>query len=374
MAQGGSIVRFGHFLVAALWFASIATSPLSSFCQGVRAIDTPIDGPAALAVDNRGHLFVASLYENNVRRIDLQEGTIATVAGNGKECCYNDNLEAVDVSLKSVWAIAVNSQGDIFISEGDRVRKVDGRTGLISTFAGNGESGNTADGLAATSTSFGDIWALAVDAHDDLFVADMSQDKIFKIEALSGRVFRVAGNGKHGFDGDGEIGPNASFHSIRSIAFDKQENLYIADHENCRVRRMDRETKIIQTVVVTEPMQACADEIRHNSILPSPTDLVIDSEGSIFFLESATDVLMKVSTRSRKPSIVAGNAPRGFSGDGGPAFKAALSGPSGLAIDSTGNLFIADIRNNRVRRVDSRTRTIRTIVGNGLPGIIHGEL
>jgi len=340
----------------------------------VRAIDTPIDGPAALAIDSRGQLFVASLYENNVRRIDLRKGTIATVAGNGKDCCYKDNSKADAVSLKSVWALAVNSQSDIFISEGDRVRKVDGRTGLISTFAGNGESGNTIDGLPATSTSFGNIWGLAVDAHGNLFMADMSQEKIFKIEASSGRVFRVAGNGKHGFGGDGEIGPDASFNSIRSIAFDRRENLYIADHENCRIRRMDHETGIIQTVVVTEPLKACAEEIRNNSILPSPTDLVIDSEGSIFFLETATDVLMKVSLHSSRPSISAGNAPRGFSGDGGPAFQAALSGPSGLAIDSTGSLFIADIGNNRVRQIDARTKTIRTIAGNGLPNIIHGVM
>src|SRR3982074_29649 len=108
--------------------------------------------------------------------------------------------------------------------------------------------------------------------------------------------------------------------------------------------------------------------------MPSPTDLVVDSKGSIFFLEAATDVLMKISARSTTPAIVAGNPQRGFSGDGVPAFEAALSGPSGLAIDSDGNLFIADIRNNRVRRVDARTKMIRTIAGNGLPNIIHGEL
>ena len=240
-------MRSGH-IVAALWIVNIATSPFSSFGQGVRAIDAPIDGPAALAIDNRGHLFVASLYENNVRRIDLREGTIVTVAGNGKECCYADQLKATDVSLKSIWSLAVNSKGDIFISEGEEVRKVDGRTGLISTFAGNGVSGTTTEGFTATSTAFGEIWSLAIDSHYNLFMADIGQEKIFRIEASTGRVFRVAGDGKHGFAGDGGKGRDASFHSIKSIAFDKRDNLYIADHENCRIRLMDHETGVIQTL------------------------------------------------------------------------------------------------------------------------------
>jgi sugar lactone lactonase YvrE len=370
-------VRSGRVLAATLLFGTIAFLPEASLCQKTRAIDTPIDGPAALGIDHDGHLFVASLYENNVRRVDLKSGTIVTVAGNGKECCYSDNSKATEVSLGTIWALAVNSVGDIFISEGTQVRKVDARTGLISTVAGNGESGSTADGLLATSTSFSLIWGLAVDTDDNLYVADKGQGQIFKVEtaiAPTGKVFRVAGNGRSGFTGDGGSAFDASFASVGSIVFDKRGNLIIADEENCRIRRMAHETGIIDTIAITEPLTACSESVKHNWAFASPTDLAIDAKGSIMFAETAMNVVMRINEHSTSPSIVAGNGEQDFTGDGGPAVKAALSGPSGLVIDSDGDLFISDIRNNRVRRVDALTRIIQTIVGNGLPGIIHVEM
>jgi trimeric autotransporter adhesin len=364
-----------RFLNVAVCLGMMATVPWTSFCQQPRAIETPIDGPAALAIDREGHLFVASLHENNVRRVDLKTGTIETVAGSGRGCCYKENAKATDVSLDTIWAIAVNSAGDLFISEGERIRKVDVRTGLISTVAGTGESGNTAEGLLATSTSFVMIWGLAVDTSDDLFVADKAQEKIFKIETASGpagRVYRVAGSGRYGFEGDGGRALDASFSSVGSIVLDKNQNLIIADEDNCRIRRVNHDTGIIDTIVVTERLAACLEQAKNPlSLMPSPTALAINLEGILVFAETARNVVMRASTESPSPSIVAGNGDRDFSGDDGPASKAALSGPSGLAIDSHGDLLIGDIGNNRVRRVDAVTKTIQTVAGNGLPHIIH---
>lgn len=363
-------------LAATLLLGSIICLPTPSSCQETHAINTAIDGPSALAIDGEGHLFVASLYENNVRRIDLKTGTIETIAGNGKDCCYKENSKAVDVSLDGVWAIAVNSTGDIFISEGTQVRKVDSNTGLISTVAGNGQSGETADGLLATSTSFSLIWGLAVDADDNLFVADKGQGKIFKIETANGpvgRVYLVAGNGRNGFQGDGGPALDADFSSLGSITFDKNRNLLVADEENCRIRRIDRKTGIIDTAVVTEPLAAYSKEAKSNWLLPSPTDLTVDSEGRIVFTETAENVVMRADKHLASPIIIAGTGDRDFSGDNGPAVDAALSGPSGLVFDSKGNLYISDIRNNRVRRVDGVTKTIETVAGNGRPNVIHSE-
>ena len=125
------------------------------------------------------------------------------------------------MSLESVWALAVNSVGDLFISEGAQVRKVDAVSGLISTVAGNGEYGKTAEGLLATSTSFSLIWGLAVDADDNLFLADKAQGKVFEIDtanSLTGKVYLVAGSGKYGFGGDGGPATNADFSSLGTIA------------------------------------------------------------------------------------------------------------------------------------------------------------
>ena len=215
---------------------------------------------------------------------------------------------------------------------------------------------------------------VAVDAHDNLFMADMTQEKIYKIDTASGRVYRVAGNGKAGFDGDGGPARDASFNYVSSIAFGKNGNLLISDGGNCRIRRIQHDTEIIDTIVITEPIEKCTEENRYNVIRPSPSDLVTDSTGNIFFVETAVNLVMRLGTDSTVPSIVAGDGGRGFSGDGGPAFDAALNGPSGLAIDSTGNLFISDVGSNRVRRIDAQTKMIQTIAGNGLPNTIHPQL
>jgi len=167
---------------------------------------------------------------------------------------------------------------------------------------------------------------------------------------------------------------DAGFSSVGSIAFDKNRNLLIADEGNCRIRRVDHNTGTIDTTVITEPLTACLEEAKNPiSLMPSPTDLTIDSEGNVVFTETAENVVMRVDGHSATPSIIAGTGDRDFSGDNGPAVDAALSGPSGLVIDSKGNLYVGDIRNNRVRRVDAVTKTIETIAGNGGPDIVHSE-
>jgi trimeric autotransporter adhesin len=364
-----------RLLAVSISFVVVGLAP-ASFGQQTQALETPIDGPDALAMDSQGHLFISSLYENNVRRVDLKTGVTETVAGNGKDCCYTENSKATDVSLSAVWAVAVNSSGDLFISEGETIRKVDARTGLISTVAGNGESGTTDEGLLATSTSFVQIWSLAVDSDDNLFAADKAQEKVFKIETAvgsAGRVLRVAGNGSYGFTGDGGPALNASFSSLGPIALDKKNNLIIGDEDNCRIRRVSHDTGIIDTIIVTEPLPSCQEQAKNLfSLMPSPTDLTIDTDGNIVFAETARDIVLRAVPRLPSLLIVAGEGDRDFNDDAGPASQAKLDGPGGLVFDSDGDLFIGDIGNNRVRRVDAKTGVIQTIAGNGLPNIRHG--
>jgi sugar lactone lactonase YvrE len=357
-------------------FASLAAvHPAFSSAKETRALDTPINGPMALAIDNQGHLFVAAVDENTVRRIDLRRKTISTVAGNGKKCCYKDGMKATQVSLDFLRALAVDSSGNLFISEGAQVRKVDTRTGIISTVAGSGKSGDTTDGSPAVSASFQRIDGLAVGPHGNLFLADPTQDKIFKLDVTSGKVSRVAGSGKHGLDGDGGSALEASFRFIEGIAFDHDGNLIIADSENCRIRRVDHETGVINTIAVTGgPKQGCPLQPGIVGFVPTPSDLAVNAAGDVYVLEPAMNVGARLDAKSMTLSIVAGRGQRGFSGDGGPATEAQLSGPSGLAIDSNGDLFIADYGNQRVRRVDARTKVITTIAGNGFPHVVRSEM
>jgi trimeric autotransporter adhesin len=356
-----------------------AASPAHSSAREAPALSTPIDGPMDLAVDNHAHLFVLVGYENKVLRIDLRRNTITTFAGSGKECCYGDGAKADQVSLDPT-AIAVDAAGDLFVADGGQIRKVDARTRLISTVAGDGKTGDTTDGAPAVSASFRRISGLTVDALGELFIADLDQDKVFRVDAKTRRVYRVAGNGKHGFEGDGGAALNASFRFIASIVFDKTGNLLIADSENCRVRRVNHETGIIESVAASGGRdEGCPPRPGAIPFVASPSDVAVSPAGDIYFLVTALNAVMRIDpgtdskTGLRTTSIAAGSEP-GFSGDGGPATKAQFSAPSGLAIDSSGNLFIADCGNQRVRRVDARTKTIMTIAGNGFPHVVHATM
>jgi sugar lactone lactonase YvrE len=331
------------------------------------ATRTPIDGPCALAIDRAGHLFIGSLYEDNVRRIDLETGKIKLVAGNGKTCCYKEDAKAVNVSLDAVWALAVNSAGDLFIGETKTIRKVDTKTGRISTVGD----------LLRSPTTFSQIWGLAVDSDDNLFVADRAQGKLFKIELANGAIGSItpiAGNGKYGFAGDDGPAMNAEFSGPSSMAFDQNGNLLVADESNCRIRRIDRQTGIISTAVMTETLSTCSTEAKNPlALLPSPTDLAVDSEGRIVFTEEARNLVKRADKNAPTLSIIAGTGDRNFSGDGGPAVDATFSAPRGVVFDSKGNLYVADISNNRVRRIGASTKKIETVAGNGGPNVIHGE-
>jgi hypothetical protein len=350
------------------FLALVSISVAAQTSRETLARRTAINGPSALALDHNGHLFVVEELENRVRRVDLLKGTIKTVAGNGKECCYRNGVAATEVGLPYLVALAVNPQGDLLIAEWEQVLRVDACTGLISTVAGTGKSGDTVEGSPALSASFGQISGLAVDSVGNLFISDVGQHKIFKVNSASGIVSTVAGNGKAGFSGDGAPAVDASFLFPASIVLDSTGNIFVADSENCRIRRVDHKTGIVDTIAQTGgPDQNCPLQKGRIPSQPSPSDPAVDSQGNLYFVQGSEDVVTRVAPDREKPSIFAGNGQRGFGGDGGPATAAKLANPAGLVVDSEGNLFISEYVNNRIRRIDGKTKIITTVAGNGLP-------
>jgi sugar lactone lactonase YvrE len=340
------------------------TNPLSQI-----ATETTINGPSALALDRKGHLYVIEMEAGRVLGIDLGSDTISVVAGNREtsECAREDGIPASRACLQYPESLAVDLSDNLFIGElAGYVRKIDLGTGLITTVAGDGKNGNLADGESALSAHLGDVTGITFDSRDNLFITDTYHERILKLEAETGRVIRFAGNGNRGFSGDGRPALLASFQFGSALCANHEDDLLIADFENCRIRKIDHATTVVTTVALSGSAAECATHnIRPG---PFPSDPVVDSAGNIYFIEGAMDVVRRIDARSHQLTTVAGTGVRSFAGDGGPAAKALLANPSGLAIDSAGNLFIAEFENNRIRRVDASTGIITTIAGNGKPG------
>lgn len=355
-------------VVVFLALAEIPASPCFSppAQQRVLASNVPIDGPTALATDHLGHLYVIEQIGYRIRKIDLSTGEIATVAGDGKNFQDEDGRQATDCVLGSLRAMALDADGNIFLGERNRVRRVDAKTGLISTVAGALKSGKTTDGIAASDAQFWGIDGLAIDAGGDLFIADGLQRKIFKVDADTGIVRTYAGNGHFGLSGDGGPAVDANFEWANGIALNAYGDLFIADRDDCRIRWIDHASGIINSIGSPADVEsACADRTRkpHGSSYYSHP--AIDSAGNIYVADEAGDVVVRVSWGSSATSIVAGSRKKGYSGDSGPAKEAELDNPSGVAVDPEGNLFISEFSNNRIRRVDAKTNRITTFAGNG---------
>ncbi|MGB6876248.1 MAG: hypothetical protein WBD87_09470 [Candidatus Acidiferrales bacterium] len=321
------------------------------------ALQSALDSPSSLALYQNRYLFVV---ENlvKVRVIDLQQGTITTVAGNGKDCCYKEGALGTQVSLDLITSIAVDQYGNLFIADDGDIRKVDAMTRQISTIDANSEVG---------------AWGLASDPQGNLFLSSGVQ--ILRVDYGSDAISTIAGNGKSGFSGDGGPALDASLLDPLSLALDPAGDIFVADVENCRLRRIDHFSGAINTIAQSGGIaENCPPQQGGSMWQQSLDDPVVDAKGNVFFDEPSADFVARAGSIPDRPIIVAGTGDRGFSGDGGPATSATFDSPSGLAVDSGGNLFISDFGNNRIRRIDAKTQIITTIAGNGLPHRVRVEM
>jgi len=339
-----------------------------------KALLTSINGPSDLVWDGRGHLYLIEGETEKVLRINLETGTISHVAGSGETCCHKDGIRATAAALEYPRSLAVDSHGDLYIGEvGGYVRKVTISSGIITTVAGSGHppSSNTGadEGRPALSAHFWTIDGLAFNIEDDMFIVDQTRSNVFRVDHRTQVITTEAGTGQKGYAGDGEPGIAATFRFPEGLAFNAAGDLLIADSGNCRVREIDRSTHIIRTIAITGPVKKNGECLYYDNAHPDPTPsyTVVDGDDNVYFAEGAFDIIQRVDSRTHAISTYAGSGEKGFSADNGPATKARLNNPSGLAVDAEGNLYIAEYVNNRIRRVDAKTHAITTIAGDGLP-------
>jgi streptogramin lyase len=321
-----------------------------------------LGGPSAVARDAAGDLYIADRNNDRVREVS-SSGIITTVAGNGTDGSGGDGGPAIFAQLSSPTGVAVDAAGNLYIADANnnRVRKVSS-AGIITTVAGNGTIGSGGDGGPATAAQLFSPTGVAVDAAGDLFIADSNNSRVREVSP-SGTITTVAGNGTFGFGGDGGPATAAKLNSAAGVAVDAAGDLFIADTQNNRVRKVSP-SGVITTVAGNGTFGPGGDGGPATAApLAFPQAVAVDASGDLFIADTTNQRVREVSP-SGIITTAAGNGFGSFSGDGGRATAAALNDPAGMAVDAAGDLFIADQSNNRVREVSS-SGTITTVAGGG---------
>jgi sugar lactone lactonase YvrE len=319
-----------------------------------------ISYPGGVAVDRVGNLFIADSGNNRIRMVTTA-GVISTVAGNGTVGSSGDGGPANSAQLAVPVDVSIDGSGNLFIADQGnyRIRQVS-PAGVISSVAGRPDDGGSPD-----SAQFFFPNTVVVDRAGNVFVADTDIHRIRKITP-GGIITTVAGNGSAGFSGDGGPATSAQLWYPAAIAVDAAGNLFIADTRNGRIRKVAPDG-IITTVAGGGSSGSGGDGGPATSaLIAEPSGIAVDGAGNLFIGETAANRVRQI-TPTGLISTVAGNGTRGFSGDGGPATSAQLAFPTGIAVDASGDLFIADSINNRIRLV-TPNGIISTMAGTGTSG------
>ena len=290
------------------------------------------------------------------------EWTIDTIAGRG----VGNIGPGVQAQLAYPFDVAVDSAGNLYIADTSNHRIVRADiVGTITTFAGTGARGFSGDGGPAVQALLNDPFGVAVDTDGNLYIADTSNHRIARVD-IAGTITTFAGTGEKGFSGDGGPAVQALLDRPRGVAVDGAGNLYIADSFNQRIRRVDIAGTITTFAGTGEKGFSGDGGPAVQTLLNDPFGVAVDTDGNLYIADTSNHRIARVDIAGTITTF-AGTGEKGFSGDGGPAAQALLNGPFGVAVDGAGNLYIADSFNQRIRRVDI-AGTITTFAGTGEKG------
>jgi hypothetical protein len=340
--------------------AHAATGDITTFAgTGVRgysgdagpATSAQIGFTSGLDVGQDGTLYIADATNNRVRVV-APSGVITTVAGTGTAGNAGDGGPATSALLRNPTDVAVDPSGAYYIADemNHVVRKVDGQ-GNISTVAGTGTAGFSGDGGAATSAALNLPIDVALDAAGNLYIADSGNSRVRKVNASSHVITTVAGTGVAGFSGDGGAATGAQLNQPAGVTVDANGALLVGDTQNNRIRRVDT-SGTITTVAGNGTYGYGGDGgAATSAALGHPNRVAVDSAGNLFVADPSNQRIREVAGGTI--NTIAGSGTSGFSGDGGAATSASLSNPNAVALDADGNLYISDSLNYRIRRVDA---------------------
>ncbi len=302
---------------------------------------------------------------------------ITTLAGSQLFGNGGDGGFAIDAELSDPGSLLVDSKGNIYIGDrgNNRIRKIN-QYGVISTIAGFGSAGMSGDGGPSEKAKVNYPCGMALDAAGDFYFSDTRNNRIRKIDA-NGIISTVAGTGSSGYNGDGILAVDATLSLPRGIAFDANNNLYIADYNNSRVRMVTPDG-IIHTVVGNGKIPSSGifkeNVPATDANLYTPTDVALLPDGSIVISDAGNHIIRKYNPSDSTVSTFAGMRDHpGSAGDDGPATKAMMSRPISLAVDHKGNVYFADQDGNCVRKIDAEGKVSRVAGDGSNPGPTNGD-
>ena len=302
--------------------------------------------------DRRGNLYFSEARNHTVRRVDQATGVITTVAGTGEEGYSGDGGPAVAATLNQIYALRVDANGDIYVVDrlNAAVRKIEAATGIITTVAGTGEPGYSGDGEPGTRAQLREPNDVFLDGRGGLLIADIQDQRVRRLDLATGIITTFAGNGEKVRGGDGRPANQASILGARAVCMDGKGNTYICEREGNGVRRVDA-NGIMSTFAGTGERGYEGDGgPALAATWNGPKAIRCDQQDNLLVVDTENHAIRRIDATTGLVTTVAGGR-QGGQGDGGPATDAGLDRPHGCGVDGQGNIYIADSNNHRVRVV-----------------------
>ncbi|MGD0000834.1 MAG: hypothetical protein ABSE21_12115 [Bryobacteraceae bacterium] len=324
--------------------------------DGGAATSAELNYPTGIAFDSSGNLYIADHVNHRIRKVDTS-GNITTIAGNGTLGYLGDSAAATSAELDSPCGVAVDSSGNVYIADtlNHVIRKVAG--GTITTFAGDQSlgSGYTGDTAAATSAQLNTPVGIVVDSAGNVWIADTGNSVIREV-TTDGNINTIVGNSYADYGGDGGTAIASSLNHPLGLALDAAGNMYIADQLNQRIRMVAATKGVITTTsiittVAGNGILASKDtgNLAIDAGLSDPSWVAVDSAGNLFIADLVNNIVRRVAAADGTIATVAGNGQFGVYGDGGPALQAAITFPLSVAVNAAGKVYVSQGENNVIR-------------------------
>jgi DNA-binding beta-propeller fold protein YncE len=337
----------------------IITTAVGTGERGFSGDDGPaeravLNGPFDVGFDADGNLYFSDTFNHRIRRVDARTGIITTCAGSGEVGYAGDGGPAIRARLNEPYGIAIDKGANVYIADRHNhcVRRVDGGSGVITTFAGSGAAGFGGDGGPASKAGMVEPNGLALDpAQRRLFIADVADHRVRVVDLSAGTISTFAGTGEARHSGDGGPATTAGAHGARAVKVAADGTVYILERQGSTLRAVDPRTGVITTVAGTGARGYGGDGgLARDAVFDAPKEFALDPGGDILIVDTENHAIRRIYAANGSVETIAGGRKSG-EGDGGPATAAGLGRPHGAVIGPDGAIYIGDTENHRIRKL-----------------------